>query len=226
GSRFYLNVSGGIRPSMTKLAGEWIFNAALYDSTIEDEERYVETILKRRPPATSVAVRRTTRAQIDEILRARHMAIDFINRCADELLRDEPRIVGFTSVFQQQTASLALAKRIKAIRPETFVLFGGANVEGVMGAEFVRQFDFIDAAVSGEGDLIVSELARRILDGQQIDDLPGVRTRANIEGRPITNAPTVFRMDDLPYPDYDDYFEQFRRSRFARAWQPRIFFET
>lgn len=230
GSKFYLNVSGGIRPSMTKLAGEWIFNAALFDSTIEDEERYVETILKRRPPATSVAVRRTTRAQVEEILRARRLTIDFINACADDLLRDEPRIVGFTSVFQQQTASLALAKRIKALRPETFIVFGGANVEGVMGAEFVRQFDFIDAAVSGEGDLIISDLVRRVLDGRSLEGLAGLRTRATLDAEfranRFSNAPTVFRMDDLPYPDYDDYFEQFRHSRFARAWQPRIFFET
>src|SRR5437764_3440170 len=84
GSKFYLNVSGGIRPSVTKLTGEWIFNAALFDSTTEDEEQYVESILKRRPPLTSVSPRRTTRAQIAEILRARHMTIDFINGCADE----------------------------------------------------------------------------------------------------------------------------------------------
>ena len=228
GSRFYLNVAGGIRPSMTKLAGEWIFSAALSDMTADEEEAYVETVLRRRPPATSVTLRRPTRAQVAEILRARDKAREFVELCAEEVLRDEPSIVGFTSVFQQQTASLALAKRIKALRPETFIVFGGANVEGVMGAEAVRQFDFIDAAVSGEGDLLISELVRRVLDGRSVEGLPGVRTQASVAAdfAAITNAPTVMRMDELPYPDYDDYFEQFGRSRFARSWQPRIFFET
>jgi len=230
GSRFYLDIAGGIRPSMTKLAGEWIFSAALSDMSRDEEESYVETILRRQPPATSVTMRRPTRAQIAEVLRARDKAREFVAMCAEEVLRDEPPIVGFTSVFQQQTASLALAKRIKALRPETFIVFGGANVEGVMGAEAVRQFEFIDAAVSGEGDLIITDLVRRVLDGQSIESMPGVRTRAGVandfaSGR-FTNAPTVIRMDDLPYPDYDDYFAQFGRSRFQRSWEPRIFFET
>ena len=230
GSRFYLGVADGIRPAMTKLAGEWIFNAALFDTTPEDEEAYIESILQRRPPATNVASRRITKAQVAQIIRARRMTIDFVNACADDVLQDEPRIVGLTSVFQQQTASLALAKRIKALRPETFIVFGGANVEGIMGAEFVRQFDFIDAAVSGEGDLIISDLVRRVLDGTPLEGIPGVRTRANVDAEfaanRFSNAPTVFRMDDLPYPDYDDYFAEFRRRRFQRSWEPRIFFET
>jgi len=229
-SRFYLNIAGGIRPSMTKLAGEWIFSAALSDMSKEDEEAYVETVLLRQPPATSVALRRPTRARVAGILRARDLARAFVDECADEVLRDEPPIVGFTSVFQQQTASLALAKRIKQLRPETFIVFGGANVEGVMGAEAVRQFEFIDAAVSGEGDLIISELVQRVLDGRSVEGLPGVRTRANVDADlasgTFSNAPTVMQMDALPYPDYDDYFAQFRRSRFQRKWMPRIFFET
>src|ERR1041385_4737862 len=230
GSRFYLNIAGGIRPSMTKLAGEWIFSAALSDMSKDEEESYVATVLLRQPPATSVTLRRPTRARVAEILRARDLARAFVDMCADEVLRDSPPIVGFTSVFQQQTASLALAKRIKQLRSETFIVFGGANVEGVMGAEAVRQFEFIDAAVSGEGDLIISDLVRRVLDGQSVDGLPGVRTRATIEGDfasgKFSNAPTVMQMDALPYPDYDDYFAQFRSSRFQRSWEPRIFFET
>ena len=230
GTRFYQGIAGGNRPSMTKLAGEWIFSGALFDVSKEEEEAYIETVLRRRPPATSVALRRPTRAQAAEILRARAMTREFVDMCAEDVLQHEPPIVGFTSVFQQHTASLALAKRIKALRPETFIVFGGANVEGVMGAEAVRQFEFIDAAVSGDGDLIITDLVRRILDGQPLEGLPGVRTRKNVDAdfaaSRFSNAPAVFQMDSLPYPDYDDYFAQFKGSRFQRAWEPRIFFET
>lgn len=54
------------------------------------------------------------------------------------------RILFSTSVFQ--IASLALASRVKLALPETFVVIGVANVEGVMGLEAVRQFSFLDAA--------------------------------------------------------------------------------
>jgi ribosomal peptide maturation radical SAM protein 1 len=99
-----------------------------------------------------------------------------------------------------------------------------------MGAEAVRQFGFIDAAVSGEGDLIITDLVRRVLDGQSIEGLPGVRTQASVDADfasgKFSNAPTVMQMDALPVPDYDDYFAHVRGSRFQRSWQPRIFFET
>src|SRR5439155_6611144 len=141
-----------------------------------------------------------------------------------------PKFVGFTSVFQQHVASLALARRIKRALPDTFVAMGGANCEGVMGAETVRQFPFVDAVVSGEGELVFPELVRRALAGEPVSGLVGVRTPARVGaelafGR-FPNAPTVQNLDDLPEPDYDDFFAEFGKSRYARNWQPGIFCET
>ena len=104
-----------------------------------------------------------------------------LDECLETLMRDRPRIVGFTSIFQQHTASLALARRLKRQWPSTFVVFGGANCEGVMGAETVRSFPYVDAAVSGEADLVFPDLVRRVLDGVSVSDLPGVRTRDRVE---------------------------------------------
>ena len=94
-----------------------------------------------------------------------------------------------------------------------------------MGAETVRQFPFVDAAVSGEADLVFPELAARVLAGGNADGLPGVRTRASVDaefasGR-FTNARPVQNLDLLPYPDYTDYFDQFGASRFAPPGAPR-----
>src|SRR6185503_12803258 len=99
----------------------------------------------------------------------------FLEECLEEVVAARPRLVGFTSVFQQHVASLALARRIKRALPETFIVFGGANCEGPMGAETVRQFPFVDAAVSGEADLVFPELVGRVLAGRPLDGLPGVR---------------------------------------------------
>lgn len=230
GSQFYLGVADGHRPALRNLPGEWIFSRALFGGSDEEEREYVETLLRRKPGKTSAARRVLSNSVIERVLRARGIAGAFLDRCAEKVLRESPRIVGFTSVFQQHTASLALAQRIKAVSPDTFIVIGGANAESTMGAETVRQFDFVDAAVSGEGDLLLPELVRRVLAGQSVDGMPGVRTRntvaAEFAANHFSNAPTVFQMDDLPYPEYDDFFEQFGASRFDRTWQPRIFFET
>ena len=223
GWSFYSDISSGTAPTVLELAGEWIFNGALFDVGADDERRYVDEILvgrkswsRRMPPVP--------RDVIDRILRARTRVERFLDGCLEDVLRARPRIVGFTSTFQQHVASLALAKRIKEARPSITILFGGGNCEGPMGAETVRQFPFVDAAVWGEGDLIITELVRRILDGRAIDGIPGVRTRAaHDHGSP---APSVMDMDALPTPDYRDFFKQFRASRFARRWRPSLFFET
>ena len=49
-------------------------------------------------------------------------------------------VVGFTSTFQQNVASLALARAIKEEHPRVTTLFGGANFDSVMGLEYLRVF--------------------------------------------------------------------------------------
>jgi len=138
--------------------------------------------------------------------------------------------VGFTSSFHQHASSLALARRLKQARPRCAIVMGGANCEGPMGAETARQFPFVDAVVSGEGDLVFPDLVSRVLEGRALEGLPGVFTSANAQAALATGArvtaPTVQDMDALPIPDFSDYFEQFGRSRYAKEWQPGLFFES
>ena len=204
------------------LVGEWIFRPALFDSSEEEADRYLRSILQ---PGTPRAV--VSDAVLEEVLRAREQACAFVDECARRVIECSPRIVAFTSVFQQQVASLALARRIKQSNPEMFVLFGGANCEGVMGPEVVRQFRFVDAAVSGEADRVFPELIRRIRSGEELAGLAGVHTRATTAFGPVAlNTPPVRDLDALPYPDFDDFFEQFRGSAAGASLTPRISFET
>lgn len=219
GEEVYFGISDGLRPVLLKLAGEWIFNGALFDVSAQDEEEYVRTIIAPGPHATT-----DVDQMIADVLRARQSVDAFLDECVKTVLSCEPRIVGFTSTFQQQVASLALAKRLKQARPDLFILFGGANCEGPMGAEVVRQFECVDAAVSGEGEHVLPQIVDRVLQGLTVDGLPGVRTRGTIQQ--LTNTVVIENLDELPHPDYSDYFEQFGASRFGDEWQPSIFYET
>lgn len=229
GERFYTLLAEARQPALREMAGEWIFSEAFSN---EHEESYVEEILRRRGSwgDRSWTQRPIAKRTIEAILRARRRAPQFLDACAAELAAARPRIVGFTSTFQQHAASLGLARRIKERLPEATILFGGANCESVMGAETVRSFPFVDAAVSGEGEMIFPSIVRRLLDGQPIDDLRGVVTRGNVarafEQRSFPNAPAVANLDELPYPDYSDFCEQWAQSRFERGWEPTMFFET
>jgi ribosomal peptide maturation radical SAM protein 1 len=231
GERLYSRIITENRAMSRAFVGEWIFSHALFEWTVEHDERYLREVLlappkwlgrnPTKPPAA---------ADIRAILAARDAARRFIDACADTVAAANPRLVGLTSVFQQHLASLALARRVKALLPDAVIVMGGANCEATMGNETVRQFAFVDAVVSGEADQVFAEAAVRIVAGQGIDDLPGVLTHRAATGPPIPppahTAPAVTDLDALPYPDYSDFFAQFQKSRFGRDWQPSVFVET
>ncbi|RPH58650.1 MAG: RiPP maturation radical SAM protein 1, partial [Acidobacteria bacterium] len=231
GQAFYEGIAEDGRPRTRELAGEWIFSSSLFDWTQQDEQDYVNQILFDRGAWTLRSeVDPVSPALARRILAARARVEPFLSACLHDVLRDQPRIVGFTSVFQQHVASLALARLIKQARPDIFVVLGGANCERVMGAETVRQFPFVDAVVSGEGDQVFPELVQRVLDRAPVAGLQGVRTRDSVASEfgkaQFSTAPPIRNLDELPYPDFGDYFAQFEASRYGREWQPNLFFET
>ena len=230
GEPLYSRITTENRAMSRAFVGEWIFSHALFDWDEAQDERYLTDVLMQppswlgrnptRPPAPS---------QVRAILRARDNAAAFVDWCAEQVAAAQPAIVGLTSVFQQHLASLALAKRVKARLPGTFIVLGGANCEATMGLETVRQFPFVDAVVSGEGDRTFGDLALQLTGRTPRTDLAGVITQASAAAGPSA-APAVpaavADLDALPYPEYRDFFEQFERSRFGRAWQPSVFVET
>ncbi|MCM2254669.1 MAG: RiPP maturation radical SAM protein 1, partial [Vicinamibacteria bacterium] len=164
GQHFYSGLASEGRPTNRDLAGEWIFGGTLFPPDPERDARYLDDVLRRRSTAPEVRLEPpASEALVRRIVAARDHVPGFLDACLAEILAAGPRLVGFTSIFQQHVASLALARRLKQASPATFVVFGGANCEGPMGAETVRQFPFVDAVVSGEADLVFPELVRRVL---------------------------------------------------------------
>jgi ribosomal peptide maturation radical SAM protein 1 len=215
------------------LVGEWIFSSALFPERSESELKlYVADVLDKRLNGTSQAcayLRPLPGDFVNEIVSARDKVEGFLAACLEQIAECAPAVVGFTSVFQQQLASLSLARRIKERCPDVLVVFGGANCEGVMGVEMVRQFAFIDAVVSGEGDGVFPELVRRVLGGQPLSDLEGVYFRSDAAtisvDQPLKNTPVITAMDALPHPDYTDYFVQLEQSE-MNGMKPSLLFET
>lgn len=230
GLRLYAGISHFGRPPLMKLAGEWIFSGAVFGTNAEAEERYVNEVLRRRRNDYRRTPRPVSEALVREVVGARRGVEAFLDECAQRVIDEEPRIIGLTSVFHQHVASLAIAKRIKTLRPDVFIVMGGANCDGVMGAETMRQFTFLDAVVSGEGEQMFSTIVRRVLAGKAVDDLQGVYTRNNVDAKIAAGqfqpTPILMAMDEIPYPDYDEYFERFKRTRFSRRYTPRIMYET
>ena len=229
----YTRICNG-EPATYDLAGEWIFSKAIFPNSPHSEDSYIRNVLQQagEPAAKSnYQPKEVSSDLIDSFISIRGRIEDFLNECLDEIREINPAIVGFTSVFQQQMASLALATRIKSALPATTIVFGGANCEGRMGREIVDQFEFVDAVVSGEGDVVFPQLVSRILAGKQFSDIRGVYTKNNSSAYDLEkpeNAESITQMDELPIPEYDDFFSQWKSYGLDKSElpPPRLSFET
>ncbi|MFB2982171.1 RiPP maturation radical SAM C-methyltransferase [Microseira sp. BLCC-F43] len=154
----------------------------------------------------------------------------FVDRVAQAILAQKPRIVSCTSTFGQHVASLALLRRIRELAPEVITLIGGANCEGVMGLATKRAFDWVDFVFSGEGDTLFYDLCRKLLDfGRNVSaaELPeGAIGVGNMNGKSSPPRASVWDMDRVPIPDYDDYFEAIQTSQISAYIHPGLPVQT
>ena len=207
--------------SEVTLTGEWIFSHALFEGEGPADEAYRKDILLDR-----------LRGEIDlerflGIFRARKGAAQFLDDCLSAIDFSRYRIVGFTSTFEQNVASLALARRIKEAYPGVVIVFGGANCEAEMGIELHRQFSWVDYVCSGEGDQNFPELARGILRGEPTRELDGIISRSNGETViPPKLVSPVADLDALPIPCYDDYFAQLLENHLEGQFETLVPIET
>ncbi|MFL6198690.1 MAG: RiPP maturation radical SAM C-methyltransferase [Thermoanaerobaculia bacterium] len=224
-------------PFATTLAGEWLFRPALLPEVPEEPRQYLDEVLlaptaRWREDAGDPLTNRVLVPEglVDDLLGVRGLTDDYLDWCAGEVLAHRPKIVGLTSVFEQHAASLALARRLKERSPETRIVLGGANCEGVMGLATLRAFGFVDAVVSGEGEVALPQLVARWLAGEPAEGIQGVYTRRSpaVLERAVSvpNAASPRHLDDLPYPDFDDFFAQFAESGFVLGREARLLFES
>ncbi|MFN0109409.1 MAG: RiPP maturation radical SAM C-methyltransferase [Blastocatellia bacterium] len=199
GQQLYSRIS--YETDTTDLVGEWIFSNSLFGHQTEaDVRQYVEDILRDKARSENHVWPKEpfSDALVADILSARRQVEAFLEDCVETVLACQPKIVGFTSVFLQQVASLALAKRLKARCPELTIVFGGANCEGAMGEEVIRQFPFVDAVVSGEADLVFPTFVQRVLNDEPFANLPSVFTHKSTKTFPedSTTGDTGFTRKD------------------------------
>lgn len=206
----------------TAFAGDWTFTQALYGARPERDDGYIREVLHQTWQLDESSVRR--------LLGLRSAVPPFLDHCMAAIPWASYAMVGFTSTFEQNIASLSLARRVKAAHPDVAVVFGGANWEAEMGQELHRRFSFVDYVCSGEADESFPALARRVLAGKRVDDakapIPGIVYRSRGTSYSTGSAPLVRTMDALPVPDFSDYFRDLKQSAVASMVAPTLLFET
>lgn len=208
------------------LAGDWVFAEAM-NGEPGDEDGWFEKVLDgrhpdhRKPPGMRIADPVEARRRLLDL---RRQAGPFVDAWAQRIVATRPRVLGISTVFAQNAAALALAKRVKGLDPSILVALGGANVEGEMGEALFEAYGFLDVVVSGEGEHRFPPLVEAWLDDRPLPAIEGVRVRPGLlEAGPVRRIDAV-DLAVLPIPDYDEWFAEFQAA--GLELEPRLLVET
>lgn len=189
--------------------GDWVFSSALHGVPAWRVPEFREQLTENMEPRAI------------ELTEALHkLAPAFVEELADRIVALNPDVIGFTTTFQQNAASLALANAVKRRDAGIVTVFGGANCDGSQGEALHRNFHFVDYAVRGEGEGVLCKLLDVLKSGER-ESLAGIgglcwRDRG---GESVANElpRRGFSFTKPQIPDFDEYFARYSVSA-ARKW--------
>ncbi len=208
---------------------EWFFSQYLFGDPGSREIENSWEQLKSNPAAQTFrdGVLRSVGGSEDLLHRiALEYVPRFISDCVEDIDWGRFGAVGFTTTFAQSFSSVLLARRIKELHPSVAIIFGGANVDGEMGVEFLKAFPWVDHVVHGEGEVVFPQLLQS-LAGPSGERVPSVSSRIGTTIlRGDGDHPPFVDLNQTPVPDYSDYVEALEKSSFKKGVAVSLLFES
>ena len=167
------------------------------------------------------------------ILKKREETEGFLEKIIDLYDLDKADIVGFTSMFEQQVASIAMARLLKKRNPKIVTVMGGANCEHPAGEEIIKNTNVMDYVFSGMGLHSISKFIEYLLSGNinKLSEIKGLFSKRILEERngdqdESFNYGEEFSLDGLLDLDYTSFFDSLNRHFPNAKFNPILFFET
>lgn len=125
-------------------------------------------------------------------------------------------IVGFSSYIWNMNKNLALAKRLKELNPEIFIVFGGPQVPDHC-EDFLREHPFINMCCHGEGEAIFLQLLesypnlnREIAGTSYLDNQKQFITHPK--------GPRIKDVNTIPSPYLSGVFDELIENNPGESW--------
>mgnify|MGYP003912434685 FL=1 len=202
---FYLQLAAAIGYRTYHLISErtWLAES-IYAALLYPRRRQAAEALFRKESTGYAELRQVEfKPLIRQIKKATDAFIDSRNWQAYGLL-------GFSISLCQLTSTLYAIKRLKKKRPQVMIVVGGALIPGIAAPDYLNAFPEIDVIVYGEGEMplykIIQRLKRTSPEPEK-STIAGIFTRHKDLSQTAGAAFAQLKgLDNLPLPDYDDYF--------------------
>ncbi len=222
GIEAYASISNSME-ALTAGLGDWFFRGIAFPEAPDTSKVYMRRYLMD-------PVRQ--RAMQQFALFEKHQKIDaFLDELIDRYELDKYQVVGLTSLFQQNVACFAMAKKLKARNPGVVTVMGGANCETPMGQVIARNVEAVDFVFSGPALKTFPEFLQYTVDGEEEKRhrIHGVISRKKLAGQ---NGDKVHEIGEeldvnsyVPL-DYGDFLKRLDDAYPADAMPPSLLFET
>jgi ribosomal peptide maturation radical SAM protein 1 len=201
--------------------GDWFFRQEAFPELSDNTEQY----LRRYFWGKSEMIQ-----QVKNLIAQKRPKLDIY---MDELITkyelDKAEIVGFSSMFMQNVAAFAIARKLKQRNPNLITVLGGANCEFPMGKVIAERVSDIDFVFSGPGLKNFPEFVQHCLDGNvsKCHSIRGVFSK-DIELSP-SGAEVIGEELSIDTPielNYEDFMLRFDECYATTKLKPIVTFET
>ncbi len=175
--------------------GERFFASAAYGHPPFGSDGFIDSA--RAESLASECCETYPNFKLAEIKALEHRAALWADAIANLVAAHDFKVVGCSTTFQQTAASIALLNRVKQLRPEMVTILGGANCEGIMAKGLLSLSNSVDYIFSGECEVAFPDFLARVRESR----LPSER---------IVRDSACIKMDDMPLPDYAEFYHQHR----------------
>ncbi len=223
-ARFYDFVAGTV-DAVTSGLGDWFFRDVAFPGLADNSDEYFRRHFSSRQHEKEamrpylLEKRRSLDAFLDELIESYDLA--------------SYQLVGFTSMFSQNAACFAMARKLKQRDPRIVTAIGGANCEASMGRVIARQVPALDYVFNGPALTSFPQLVRHLIDGDEagcrriagvLSRLTSTLTEIGAAAPPVEIGRELDIDVDVPL-DYDDFFASLDEKVGAGA-PAQVLFET
>ena len=116
-------------------------------------------------------------------------------------------VVGFSCYVWNRNYNYALAKRLKEVKPEITIIFGGPE-PAIEDPDFFKNLPFIDIMIKQEGEISLKLVLEKLITNQSLEEVKGLLINKNGQTMDTGMPVRINDLDEIPSPYLLGFFDK------------------